>query len=352
MKKGFVIMTAVLILTALWFWGNLYAEEAKKEGSLFQSSLHYSTRGMAYWYDKDRGGLETISGIPYDSPKLDCLNCHITSCDKCHRVEADKKFSYSAKAARNQEICLSCHKREAVVAKIDKAANQQDVHAAKNMQCMDCHTARELHGDGTEYASMKQHGAMDAGCEKCHSSVTPSTSHKIHGDKLECKACHMRHVVSCTNCHLGTIINEKKRVDIKLSGWVFLMNYNGKVSSANMQTYVAPGNKTFMMFAPQNSHSIMKEGRKCGDCHATEIVKQVQNGKITLTWLENKEVRHVNGVIPVAEGTAYDCVYQDYQNGNWIPIVNLPAPKVQYAGYGTPLTRKQLKKMAVPAGKK
>jgi len=193
---------------------------------------------------------------------------------------------------------------------------------------------------------------MDAGCEKCHSSVTPSTSHKIHGDKLECKACHMRHVVSCTNCHLGTIINEKKRVDIKLSGWVFLMNYNGRVSSANMQTYVAPGNKTFMMFAPQNSHSIMKEGRKCGDCHATEIAKQVQNGKITLTWLENKEVRHVNGVIPVAEGTAYDCVYQDYQNGNWIPIQNPPAPKVQYAGYGTPLSKEQLKKLAIPAGKK
>ncbi|MCX5718901.1 MAG: hypothetical protein NT055_02865 [Nitrospirae bacterium] len=43
------------------------------------------------------------------------------------------------------------------------------------------------------------------------------------------------------------------------------------------------------MFAPQNSHSIMKAGRKCKDCHGTEIIKQVQNGKLNLTWLEKGE---------------------------------------------------------------
>jgi hypothetical protein len=158
-------------------------------------------------------------------------------------------------------------------------------------------------------------------------------------------------VVSCSNCHIETLVNERKRIDIKVSGWVFLLNYNGKVTSATTQTFVVPGNKTFLMFAPQNSHSIMKQGRKCDDCHGTEIVKKVQNGKLKLTWLENNELKNVKGVIPVADGVTYDCVYQDFRDGKWIPIENPPAPMIHYAGYGSPLSKDQLKKLAIPMGK-
>jgi hypothetical protein len=105
------------------------------------------------------------------------------------------------------------------------------------------------------------------------------------------------------------------------------------------------------MFAPQNSHSIMREGRKCGDCHGTDIARQVQSGKVTLTWLENNELKNLKGVIPVVEGVDYDCAYQDYQNGKWIPIDNPSLPMVQYIGYGKPLSKEQLKKLAQPMGK-
>lgn len=351
MKKGVLLLLTVTCLITLGLFVNAYSADIKKEDCFFLSSLHYTTRGMAYWYDKANSGLESLTGIPYSSSKLDCLNCHIASCDVCHKTAEGEKFSYTTKAAQNQEICLKCHKREKTIMKIDKDAHQDDVHFAKQIQCKDCHSARDVHGDGKEYNSMKQPGAMDAKCENCHKSAPQSTSHQIHKDKLECKACHVRHVVSCSNCHIETLVNERKRVDIKLSGWVFLMNYNGKVTSATTQTYVVPGNKTFIMFAPQNSHSIMKQGRKCGDCHATEIVKQVQNGKLKLTWLENNELKNVKGVIPVVDGVTYDCVYQDFKNEKWIPIENPPAPMVHYAGYGTPLTKEQLKKLAQPMGK-
>lgn len=328
-----------------------YSEDIKKEDCLFLNSLHHTARGMAYWYAKEQGGLETLTGIPYASPKLDCVNCHIKSCDQCHKtVEGDKIF-YTTKAARNQDICLNCHKRERTIMQIDKNASQVDVHVNKEMQCVNCHTQRDLHGDGKEYNSMKQTGAIDTKCENCHSSVKKSTSHSVHREKLDCKACHVRHVVSCQNCHVETIINERKRVDIKVSGWLFLMNYAGKVTSANTQTFVAPGNKTFMLFAPQNSHSIMRDGRKCGDCHGTDIVRQVQSGKVKLTWLENNEVKNIKGVIPVVDGVSYDCSYQNYQNGKWIPIDNPPSPMIQYSGYGTPLSTDQLRKLAMPMGK-
>jgi hypothetical protein len=351
MKRRLFILLAIVSFISLASLLTAYSEDIKKEDCFFLKSLHYTTRGMSYWYDKANGGLESLTGIPYSSSKLDCLNCHVKSCDVCHKTSEGEKSFYTVKATTNQETCLKCHKREMTVMKMDKDAYQEDVHFAKQMQCKDCHTARDAHGDGKEYNSMKQPGAQDAKCENCHKSVSQSTSHQIHKDKLECKACHVRHVVSCSNCHIETLVNDRKRVDIKLSGWVFLMNYNGKVTSATTQTYVAQGNKTFIMFAPQNSHSIMKEGKKCGDCHGTEIVKQVQNGRLKLTWLENNALKNVKGVIPVAEGVTYECVYQDYKNGKWIPIENAPAPLVHYTGYGTPLTKEQLNKMAQPRGK-
>ena len=139
---------------------------------------------------------------------------------------------------------------------------------------------------------------------------------------------------------------------IPVSGWVFLMNYNGKVTSANMQTFVTAGNKTFLIFAPQNSHSIMKDGRKCNECHGIENVKKVQNGHITMTWLENEELKNVKGVIPVVAGVEYGFVYYNYKDGKWIPIEKPRKPLLQYAGYGDPLSAAQLKKLAMPMGGK
>jgi len=350
MKKMILLLLVVFFITG----GMLvaaYSEDIKKEDCFFLSSLHYTTGGMAFWYNKANGGLETLTGIPYASPKFDCLGCHVSSCDACHKtVEGEKSF-YSVKSAQNQEVCLQCHKREKTIMKIDKDAGQDDVHFARQMKCKDCHTTRDVHGDGKQYNSMKDSGAIDAKCEKCHASVLQTTSHKVHGDKLDCKACHVRHVISCSNCHIETLVNERKRIDIKLSGWVFLMNYGGKVTSATTQTFVVKDNKTFLMFAPQNSHSVMKQGRACQDCHATGTVKQITSGRIKLTWLENGELKNVKGVVPVGDGVEYECAYQNFVNGKWVPIENAPQPIVHYAGYGSPLSKDQLRKLATPMGK-
>ena len=324
-----------------------FAQEIKNKDCLFHSSLHATARGMEYWYDKANGGLETITGIPYS--ETGCSKCHVSSCDACHKTDVNGKSRYSTEAAKKQDKCLSCHAREAhMIMKIDKELNTPDVHFAKGMSCMDCHTAREIHGDGVEYKSMKEQGAMDVKCEQCHGSLPKSASHKIHGNRLDCKACHVRHVVSCNSCHIETMLKEKKRVSLPVSGWKFLMNYNGRVTSANMQSFVAPENKTFLIFAPQFSHSVKKEGTKCEECHATKTVEQILKGSIDLSWLEGGKEQHIKGVIPVVSGVQYDCVYQNFKNGTWTPISNPATPKVQYVGYGSPLTAEQLKRLEKP----
>jgi hypothetical protein len=330
-------------LVAFGMGGISYAQEIKKENCFFLSSLHYTAKGMGYWYDKANGGIEIVSRVPYSS--LGCKNCHVPGCDRCHKVTKDGKVEYSTKPAKNQDMCLECHAREKAIIGIDRAAKHEDVHFARGMKCIDCHSAREMHGDGIEYVSLKQPSAMDTKCEKCHPSVRPTDSHTVHGDKVDCKACHTRQEVSCTNCHFETLVKEGKRVAIPVSGWIFLMNYGGKVTSANMQTFVLRGEKTFFMFAPEMSHSIMKDGRKCDGCHGTEIMKQVQKGKITLTWLEEGKVKNLKGVIPIVKGVDYQCAYQDRKEAKWVPMKNPSPPVYHYAAFGEPLSKEQLNKL-------
>jgi hypothetical protein len=335
----------IIAVLALSSTGPIRPGTEKCEQPIFSTSLHHTAAGMGFWYDKMNGGLETLTGIPYGD--LGCKNCHVAGCDVCHLAEGG---GYSTEAAKNQAVCLKCHKREAAIMKADKAAGQVDVHTARGMVCADCHSAREMHGDGTPYFSMKQPGAMDTSCEKCHESLSPSEAHTVHGDRLECKACHVRHVLSCTNCHFDTLVEKGERKAIKVSGWVYLMNYKGQVTSANMQTFVVDGDKTFLMFAPANSHSIMKRGRPCGECHGTDTVRALRAGRLEVTRMSGGKLRSLKGVIPVVRDADYIYVYQNYRDGQWIPIDNPAEPRLHYAAFGEPLSASQLDKLAEPAG--
>ncbi|MDD3472337.1 MAG: hypothetical protein PHS86_06110 [Syntrophaceae bacterium] len=202
--------------------------------------------------------------------------------------------------------------------RIDLREKQEDVHLTKNMTSTECHSQREMHGDGIEYTSLKELGAMDTNCEKCHNAIKPTDSHTVHEGKLDCKACHLRHVVSCTNCHFDHMVNTGERKAIPVDGWVFLMNYRGKVSSASMQTFLSLPNKTFLMFAPHMSHSIMKEGRKCDGCHGIPSMIQAQKNKaIKRTRMENGKVTNLKGVVPVVKGVRCECAYLDLKDGKW-----------------------------------
>jgi hypothetical protein len=339
-------MAAIAFLVVFTSYAN--PKPVEESSCFYLRSLHYTANGMAHWYSKENGGLELLTGIPYS--ELGCKNCHAAGCDRCHKtetVEGDcKALSYSTRTAGKMDMCLQCHGREKAMIRIDHKAEQEDVHLAQGMVCTDCHSAREMHGDGTAYVSMKQPGAMQTRCENCHDDVTPTESHTAHGGKLDCKACHVRHVVSCTNCHFDTLVEKGVRKAIPVSGWVFLMNLDGRVTSASMQTFVTKGRKTFLIFAPHMSHSIMKQGRQCAVCHASETAKEALKGVIRLTWLENGKVANHKAVIPVADQVDYRCVYQNFKDGQWIPIENPDAPLRQYVAFGRPLSKEQLAALA------
>jgi len=115
-----------------------------------------------------------------------------------------------------------------------------------------------------------------------------------------------------------------------------------------MQTFVLPYNKTFVMFAPQFSHSVMKTGSTCQQCHATEAVAQAQSNTVKLPWLDQGEVRQATGAIPVASGVRCGLVFQDYKDGKWSVISNPVEPQIRYAGFGEPLSEAQLERLSEP----
>lgn len=304
----------------------------------YAKSLHYTNKGIEYVYSKENGGLERITGMSAD--ELGCLKakCHATSCDLCHRKEVDGKPAYSTDPSIALEACHKCH------GELEK--DNPDVHFAKGMKCMDCHTSREIHGDGIEHKTYMEPGFFDVKCENCHSKINQSLSHTVHGGKLECAVCHTAKTVTCFNCHIGTRIKEKKDVQIPVENMFFLINHDGKIKLGNLLTYVYQ-NKTMITIAPAFSHTITKKSKSCEECHATKIVRDIGKNKLIMTSWENGKIKNVEGVIPVLDGMKWDLVFLDRNDTIWTPLSNPEPPILNYSGYCTPITKEQYKKLEI-----
>lgn len=334
MKKLFY---AIAILNI--FCGNSFSQENSylpDSNNMFTKSLHYTNKGLQFIYSKEHGGLERLTERP--SSELGCAKsqCHITSCDACHKSEVNGKSIYSIDAAKNPKVCEPCHG--------DMAQDNPDVHFAKNMKCADCHTAREMHGDGIEHKSFNEPGFFDAKCMNCHASAKQTISHTVHKDKLDCLACHMYGSTTCLNCHIDSRLRGVKGSAVQMKNMYFLVNHDGKVKPANLLSYVYQG-KTMITFAPSFSHSIKKEGRKCSECHNSQAIKDLQDGKFKLASWENGKLIGSEGVIPVYDVLKWKIDFLDKPDTTWILLSNPPEPLINYSGYCSPITKEQFLKL-------
>ena len=186
----------------------------------FTTSLHYTGAGMKGEYVRGAAGE---FGIDMDMfyAEGNCSNCHVTTCEKCHEGGHGAEITI--------DTCDKCHlkKQSTFVGDTPGHADKgphADIHYEKGLICTDCHNAEELHGDGVEYDTMLE--AVTTECEDCHKSpaktvkgmnvtqYSPDTSsHKIHGEKLDCSACHAGWMPRCVNCHLDTRKTESFTVD-------------------------------------------------------------------------------------------------------------------------------------------
>ncbi len=318
----------LIFLLLLTFQAVTFAQPCEH---FYNKSLHYTNRGISFIYSKEHGGLERLTGLSAEEMNCTQSRCHVRSCDDCHAKQVGEKSFYSVEQSRTEAACQKCHP----VAKDDP-----DVHYRRGMKCMDCHTSREIHGDGIEYLTYMQPGFFDAKCENCHTSLSPSPSHTVHQGKLDCVPCHVRDVPTCINCHIDTRRAGGKETSIRLQNMLFLVNHNGKVKLANFLSYVY-GNKTMITLAPTFPHSLKKEGRRCNECHNSQIVKDIKKNRFAPIRWQNGEVKNVAGVIPVVEGMKWNIVFLTKKDEKWTPLQKPEEPLINFSGFCTPLSQEQ-----------
>jgi hypothetical protein len=252
-----------------------------------------------------------------------------------------------------------------------------DVHRDMGMKCWDCHSDGDIHGDGTEYTSMLEPGAIDADCENCHvegglagAQTAEHAGYNPHGDRLSCSACHAQTVITCYNCHFESQVEAHvKRARQPLSDFVILVNRakDGKVGTASFQSVSYQGS-AFAAFGPYAPHTITREGRTCQDCHANfggdvaAIEQYNETGQIKfVTFNEDGTLSWIRGVIPMPED--YETTFKmDFitfdgdvstpageDNLNWSPIGKDTWDSHQMF-FATPLSREQMEKLGFESG--
>jgi hypothetical protein len=341
--KRTTLMAVALFIIGLGIFALSQDSKTSAEKNFYENSLHYTSRGLAYWYGKEQGGLERITGLPFDG--LPCARCHVRTCDACHTKLVDGKPVYSTASAQDEKVCEGCHGMDSLTAyRANPDDPAGDVHFRSGMKCLDCHTAREMHGDGTAYNTFQEPGAMDVSCSKCHVDLSGCPSSRVHGDKLDCNACHIRDLPSCYNCHFETRVKEGKSVSLPLRNLLFLINRRGRVTLGDVHTFVYQ-KKTMITFAPSFPHWVMKEGRRCKDCHHTPLLQDIKAGVFKPVVFENGALKSIAGVVPVLDGLRWNFTFLDYQNGRWVPLVDPAPPILNYAGFCSPLSREQFDKL-------
>lgn len=348
-------LVALLIgLGLLYALGGAAAEDKME---CFETSLHHTGRGMAHWYDA-QDGFSAVTKVPYK--ELGCKGCHVSSCNDCHLEDTgDGCCAYSLDKARDPATCLKCHSREKATIGIDKARGTPGVHMSF-IGCADCHTAREVHGDGTCYESMRAPGAMDAKCTNCHGStegdyakIPDTDSHMVHGDALDCSACHVSNTMTCYNCHFGVLKETGKKPEsfaAKVKDFLLLVKYNGKITSGTMQTLVGVDNYPFITYVPYLTHSVTAQGRTCEQCHDTEPVNALAAGeRFTPAVFQDGALSFYKGVIPVVP-QQLDWPFLEKKDGQWVPFTPKDDPLIQMGVYAEPLSSEELDMMSSPQG--
>jgi thiosulfate/3-mercaptopyruvate sulfurtransferase len=159
-----------------------------------------------------------------------CQSCHAT-CGDCHVSRPPYRPQpptilggfldghQFAKSPPTEATCGGCHSGR--VAPEFTGAYEgfpADVHFSKaGMTCTSCHTAGQLHGDGTAPPNRRAVSNKPS-CTTCHPSAAPGQSrlraHNVHGDRLHCAVCHGGILKSCDGCHVGE--GSKSRPTLKI----------------------------------------------------------------------------------------------------------------------------------------
>lgn len=174
-----------------------------------------------------RTGLSATSPELMDMYGSECAECH-TSCGQCHvsrpaSVEGGFLGGHEVRRTPNPVYtCMACHGSR--VADEFRGVNvgiPADIHYLSQKNCLFCHDADEMHGDGTtpdtRYDVSDAPSCRDAGC---HAYVTKAAQNEYHSEhhleNVACQVCHAVSYKNCYQCHVGEGLQMPSRMDFRI----------------------------------------------------------------------------------------------------------------------------------------
>ncbi|MBW8034475.1 MAG: hypothetical protein FVQ79_02085 [Planctomycetes bacterium] len=238
---------------------HLWTEGAQRDGDYRGSGcsachMLYADDGMSHSSDKtipkDKPGHPVKHEITTKIPSQQCVHCHNrggrTGVSFLGMMESDGYGTPFLADGSKQPKLHGKHYNHL----------QKDVHFESGMDCIDCHTLNDIHGDGNIYSKREQ--AVEIECTDCHGNIdsysnlktsrgnpltnvhkqderiilTEKINGKLHNipqvkalsekktmpvamqikthlDKLECYTCHSRWAPQCYGCHAKMDMRKK-----------------------------------------------------------------------------------------------------------------------------------------------
>jgi len=179
----------------------------------YEKALHYTTAGLK---NGVKGRFSKAETDRFDARVFEasCRRCH-ASCGDCHvkgprlgKVCTGLLQGHRFVRKDEARTCGFCHGGRVYPEFTGQYGVVKDAHFEKGMMCLDCHSRKEMHGDGNRTASRKE-VAERPRCETCHPAGQEKTekakkAHETHRKTLSCTACHaLSTYKNCSNCHLG-----------------------------------------------------------------------------------------------------------------------------------------------------
>jgi len=246
----------------------------------FPISLHETGAGKTTYYNTvPNRGFEERTNVAYAD--LACQGCHSAAsglapvsgrtCDRCHDT-VDPQLGAVVNTSWTDGVCNACHSRQGL-----EKSLYSDVHRDMGFDCMSCHTLGDVMGDGNEYLSLQDIGAIDSECTDCHDASAHSVAADPHGGDVACASCHAQSTVTCNNCHFEAQVNNTGKFFLKppAHNWMWLGNRFKRDGSGETEVYpinyqsVAYLDTTFVAFGFYTPHTIgpAATARQCSDCH-------------------------------------------------------------------------------------
>jgi len=194
--------------------------------AVYSNSLHATQQG--YWTVLDTRSASDNHPALEEMFGNHCASCH-TTCGECHVSRPNSvgggllSGHVFEKTPPMTNVCTACHGSRVGNEYLGKHEGiPGDVHFREGrMNCMDCHTGHEMHGQpadcatchiGPETATLapsnhRYNGVQYPTCEACHAPATTGQDgieqHQVHGGDLSCQVCHSLAYSNCSGCHVA-----------------------------------------------------------------------------------------------------------------------------------------------------